>query len=402
MGRCLDQNNGPSIVWGPKRREYQLIKEPVPHILVDSRKELHGWWPGKRECTSERMLVNPYNGCSVGCFFCYSRALPGYFQLFRKKHVVTVFRDFDRVVARQLDSISVAACGYLSPVTDPFQEIEHKYHLSEKLISVFLEHNLPIDFVTKSIVPDCVIRRMAEVDHCFGQISILTPREEIRSRLMARGASTKGLFLQVRKLARSGLHTVCRIDPVIPYVTDRPDDLSLLVRQAADNGANHIIASVLDVPIKMASDVWPVIRTFGEDVARRVRKLYTERIGASQHASINYRRDLFARLRDLCDRHNLTFALCMEYDIRDEKAVGLNREFMTSTNCEGIDIPIYVRRGERFEPIIPCDGACLTCQEPVCGISDLALGRRGWEKPGFTLRDYRRWSREFSLRSRGR
>ncbi|MBC7188792.1 hypothetical protein H5U35_01050, partial [Candidatus Aerophobetes bacterium] len=65
------------------KKEFKVIEKPYPHILLDTKKQLHGWWPGKRECTGERMLINPYNGCQINCFFCYAHAFPGNFQLFR-------------------------------------------------------------------------------------------------------------------------------------------------------------------------------------------------------------------------------------------------------------------------------------------------------------------------------
>ena len=122
-----------SLNVGKQLREFEVMEEPYPHILVSSNKQLHGWWRGKRECTGERMLVNPYNGCSVGCIYCYAKALPAvYFRLFNQQGLVTVFKDFDLVVSEQLDSVSVASCGYLSPVCDPFQQLETRYRLSLK------------------------------------------------------------------------------------------------------------------------------------------------------------------------------------------------------------------------------------------------------------------------------
>ena len=59
---------------GREEKEYELIKEPVPHILVESNKKIHGWSQSytpkhERECTAERLMVNPYNGCSNNCCF---------------------------------------------------------------------------------------------------------------------------------------------------------------------------------------------------------------------------------------------------------------------------------------------------------------------------------------------
>ena len=105
MGRTIRWRTGSGPLAGVR---YNVIEAPTPHILVDSRKELHGWWRGKRECTAERLLINPYNGCTINCFCCYAKALPGYFQLFRQSGVVTVCRDFDRVVARHRGARSEA------------------------------------------------------------------------------------------------------------------------------------------------------------------------------------------------------------------------------------------------------------------------------------------------------
>lgn len=387
---------GRKIRWrtGSGEMDHRVIEAPTPHILVESRKELHGWWRGKRECTSERLLINPYNGCPIDCFCCYAKALPGYFQLFRKHQVVTVCRDFDQVVSRQLDDLRVASCGYLSPVTDPFQPVERHYRLSEKIIAEFVRRNIPIEFITKSHFRPEVVQLLRRQKHSFGQISILTPRETLRRRLMAGGATTEELFGNLSRLAKAGIHAVCRIDPIIPYVTDDATDLFRLARRASDCGARHVVASIMDIPRKLAVEIFHHLSTLGDGLAHRVKKLYRELIGGSLHADLDYRRAVFSCLREECDRLGLTFALCMEYRLEESRAVGLNAEFMSSTNCEGIDIPIYVRSGGQFQPASDCDGACLTCQVPRCGIQDLAMGRPGTARRDYYLRDYRRWSRE--------
>jgi len=376
--------------------------------VIETRKELHGWYKGKRECTAERLLINPYNGCSVNCFYCYARALPGYFEKFHNSGEIFVAKDFDKVVAEQLDSLYVASCGYLSPVTDPFQKINNEYKLSEKIVKVFVERNLPIEVITKCRIPDEVIELMKtqKNGHCFCQVSILTCNDKLREILSPGGDTVDVLFDNIYRAAKNSLHAVCRIDPVLPYITDNKEALTEIVTRSIDCGAKHIVASVLDIPKKIFSYVISKIKEyFGSGVAWDYKRLYVEDIGY-MNAKIEYRYKVFDFLRNLCDKKNITFALCMEYELKkvegttsEFKPVGLNRKYMSSINCEGINIPIYVRKDKYFYPATKedtCYGNCLSCKEALCGIKDLAMGRSENTKKDWTLKDYRRWSHEIT------
>jgi len=387
-----------TVEFGRTSKQFEVIKSPIPHILVESSKELHGWWTGiepygNRECTAEKLLINPYNGCSHNCLFCYSHALGGYFKIFREKGVLAVFKDFDKKVARQLDGLNVASCGYFSPVTDPFQQINEKYQLSEKIIRAFVDRNIPVQFTTKGRISERALKSIKKQEHSFGEVSILTMDEDKRKRLMDGGASTDELVRNIERLADTGIFAVCRIDPIIPYVTDKEEELEVLVRKVVDAGAGHIITSCMDIPGALKFEIYDKFEKRFKIPNWKFERLYTEVLSGRIHAKIEYRRRLFKTMRDICDRNKVTMSLCMEFkSLGGKKVEGLNKEFMSSTNCEGVDTPIYVREGagERFEPVKGCNGNCLNChfsdKVPVCGVLDL-------KKAGaWKLRDYRRWS----------
>ncbi len=394
-----------TLEFGQKSKHFEVVQHPVPHILVDSTKELHGWWNGiepygNRECTAEKLLINPYNGCGHNCVFCYSHALPGYFKLFREQGVVTVFKDFDKRIARQLDGLDVASCGYLSPVTDPFQPINEHYHLSEKIIKAFVDRNIPVQFTTKGRISETALKLIKKHEHSFGEVSILTRDEDKRQRLMAGGASTDELVRNIERLANEDKFAVCRIDPIIPFVTDNPKDLKELVETVVEAGAGHIITSCVDIPLAMKYELYNELeKRFGVP-KQKFARLYTETMSGRLHASIGYRRKLFGMMRAICDENKVTMSLCMEFESLDEKRFkGLNREFMSSHNCEGIDVPLYITTGDgkQFEPLQDCSGNCLQCHfsenAPLCGIPDL-------KKAGaWKLNDYRRWSTLIKERS---
>ena len=425
-----------TITWnvGRKTRRFRVIDYPTPHIVVSSTKQLHGWWPGKRECTGERMLINPYNGCEFSCLYCYANRMDwGYFRLFRQRRVVTVFGDMDLNVKRQLDAIDFASTGYLSPVTDPFQPVEDRYRLSQKIVEAFTERGVPIEVVTKGIVPDTVIRQLAQNPHSFAQVSITTVNESIRKQLSpGHGATTDELFYNLRRISswpseyRDKIHTVCRIDPILPFITDDRQELKQLIRRAKLCGADHIIASCVDLSVTSAKQMFNLFYSINENPKTPYEELFTERMNGTLHANIEYRRELFSFLRNLCIENELSFALCMEFEkcndmssvktasgkMKKVSSRGLNAEFMAGCkNCEGIDIPVYVRdfsggsgeytdisgtRRPRFMPAASCDGACLSCRDSACGVSELAMGANADSRKDFTLCDYRRWSRELA------
>ena len=385
------------------------IKIESPHHVVYSKKEIHGWWSGiepygMRECTSERLLINPYNGCEHHCFFCYAHAFPGYFARFRKSGEITVFEDFDKVVEGQLNKIHVASCGYLSPVTDPFQPINKAYKLTERIMKVLVKRNLPVEVVTKGVISEEAIRLLAAQQDSFAQLSILTLDEEKRRWMMEGGASTDELVKTIERLSNKDIFTVCRVDPVLPYITSGEKELEELIGTVVDAGASHIITSCLDIPRALERVIYGKVESgYGKEMRRRYEQLYVEEMSGRRHARVEYRRKLFGEIKALCDKAKVTMGLCMEFEKMVEggnvRYKGLNQEFMTSRNCEGIDIPIYVRRDgeDTFLPVTGCAGNCLACYQsteaPGCGIEDL-------KKAGaWKLRDYKRWSKLVTARN---
>ncbi len=336
-------------------------------------------------------MLNPYNGCSCGCFYCYTRALPGYFQEFHKKGSVFVFEDFPDLAERQINKLKIGFCGYLSPVTEPFQAVEKHYRYSERLIEIFVKKNLPIEFITKEQVPQRVIDLVSLQQHSFGQVSLVTLKPEL-SRIISGPASPKDLLDNFERMNRQDVYSVCRIDPILPFINDGLDDLKEILTEAGRRGVNHIVVSVLDIPPKIKGFIIAKIkRLFGEKIARQYISLYTEKIGYL-NAAIDYRRRLFSVLRKEADKLGMTFALCMEYESKDGQITGLNREFSSAVNCEGMDTPIYIRRGEKFYPQAGCNGNCLKCETPVCGIEPLAYGKTGMPL-ALKYSDYRKFSK---------
>jgi DNA repair photolyase len=370
----------------------------MSEIIRNERlKGLHGWYPGRRECTAERLLANPYNGCTHDCLACYAAALPG--EGFRRHSAdgsVTAWVNFPAVVAYELDRLDYACALYLSPVADPCQPVEQEMGLTKATIRVATERGLPVDVVTKAVPSPVMMDMMAQNRHSLLQFSIPAADEILRRKLMCGGAIVPELMDGIRRATALGIYTAVRIDPIYPYLTDDSSKLSDIIAIVQDSGARHIITSVLDLPLRTVGRIYEKIAAgWGAGMVERYRSLYSERIGGYLHAREDYRREVFSRVREMATAAGMTFALCMEFRLDETgKPVGMNREFTTCANCEGQATPIYQRKGVGFVPAADCDGACLTCTDAQCGIDELALGKRGVPAKGIRLADWRRWGRK--------
>ncbi len=377
-----DQRQDPNRDQNRNRGQDRTLEHPIRHTKVGAGKTVvHGWYfpfsSGKRECSSERILVNPYNGCSVNCPFCYTRAYRGHFADWNRNGTVTVFEGIDRKLSEELSQLYCASCGYLSPVTEPFQHpLEQEYHLSERCIDAFLDLDLPVEFVTKagSRVPVRLLDRMAEHRYgdCFCQFSVLSLDDSVRACFSPGGSTPDEQLAAAGRSAERGLYTVVRVDPILPGITDGASDLEALVEASKLSGCRHIIASVCDVSVRNMGAILRTVESFSPGAGRLWRKVYTERIGASYHAEEGYRRRVFTLLKGLCGKQGLTFALCMEFS-SPPGCSGMNRHYMTSRVCEGKEVPLYRRASlrEKFKPVGGCDGDCLSCARgtrvAVCG-----------------------------------
>jgi DNA repair photolyase len=196
--------------------------------------------------------LNPYMGCAHRCTFCYVRAFEAradrpwddrYGSSIRvKTNVAEVLR---RELARpswEPDAVAVGAA------TDPYQPAEGRYRLTRACIEAFAEAANPFSIITRGplIVRDVDVlaeaARRARVSVTF---SVPTLNEEIW-RLTEPGTSPPRQRLRaLSRLVDAGVSASVGMAPILPGLSDRPELLEEVVREARAAGATGIWANLL-------------------------------------------------------------------------------------------------------------------------------------------------------------
>ncbi len=384
---------------------YSVFKKPVPHIITHTKSVIHGWSGdaqknGRRACTAERFLLNPYRGCTHRCQYpCYTCAFSSfspYYKLFWEQNIPTVVINFPEVLANELDNpdLKFAAWGYLSPTTDPFQKpLEPHYELTYKIMKIFVERSLGFEFITKNIPGKKVVDLLQDYPYAFAQFTITSNDEDFRKIFEPGSAPYEKRFEAMREFHEAGIPVILRYDPVEPLFNDKEQIIKEVFSRAYEYGARHVIFSISDKNFRYWDMYTNNLEKHGHgNLIEQLKKIYTDKQAGELHTNSNYREKLINKALVIAKEIGLTFALCMEFikDFNTNRFIDLNQKYKTSNNCEGIDTSLFKKNAEgKWFHIRNCDGNCLygNCSN-FCGIADLKKCK------ALKLSDWRKFSKE--------
>jgi DNA repair photolyase len=191
-------------------------------------------------------------GCAHRCTFCYVRAFEAradrpwddrYGASIRvKTNVADVLR---RQLARrswQREPVAVGAA------TDPYQPAEGRYRLTRACIEAFAGAASPFSIITRGplIVRDVDVlveaARRADVSVTF---SVPTLDHEIWRRTEPGTAPPRQRLRALSRLVEAGIDARVGMAPILPGLSDRPELLAEVVREARAAGATGIWANLL-------------------------------------------------------------------------------------------------------------------------------------------------------------
>ena len=160
--------------------------------------------------------INPYVGCFHGCRYCYAtfmKRFTGHTEAWGS--FVDVKVNSPEVLQRQLQR-KARGRVMISSVTDAYQPIEAKYKLTRKCLEVLLEHQFPVDILTKSPLVLRDLDLIKEFKDIEVGVTVTTNDEKIRKVFEPKAPSITARINTLKKLHNNGINTYVFIGPVLP------------------------------------------------------------------------------------------------------------------------------------------------------------------------------------------
>ena len=196
--------------------------------------------------------LNPYMGCVHRCTFCYVRHFERrsdrpsddrYGTSIRvKTNVAEVLRKELARSAWQHEHVAIGAA------TDPYQPAEGHYRLTRACLEVLRDASNPFSIITRGpmIVRDLDVlveaSRRADVSVTF---SVPTVDDEVWRKTEPSTAHPRQRLRALKRLVDAGINARVGMAPILPGISDRPEQLRAVVQAARAAGATGIWANLL-------------------------------------------------------------------------------------------------------------------------------------------------------------
>jgi DNA repair photolyase len=252
--------------------------------------------------------VNPYRGCTHGCVYCFARNTHSYLefdtghdfdtQIVVKVNIGSVLRKEVSVSKWRREHVAMGTN------TDPYQRAEGRYRLMPEIISALTDSGTPFSILTKGTVLardlDLLTAAGSTVSVGLGvSLALLDP--ELQATLEPGTPSPRARLDLVRRIRAAGLPCGVFIAPLLPYLTDTPEQINTLVTELADAGATGI--SGIGLHLRPGAREWffAWLARTRPDLLEPYQRLYSR--GAN--LPVEYRRELSSKVERIAADHGL-------------------------------------------------------------------------------------------------
>jgi DNA repair photolyase len=234
--------------------------------------------------------INPYRGCSHACVYCFARPTHEYLGLDTGK-------DFDSQIVVKINAVELARAE-TSPArwpghpiamgtnTDPYQPAEGRYRLTRGILEVLLERRNPFSVLTKSTLALRDIDLFAEAAREASvtvSFSIGTLDPEVWRDTEPGTPHPLRRVEAIARLHEAGVPTGVLVAPVIPGLSDRPEQIAEVEEACREAGADsvHTIRLHLRPGVKQHFMGW--LSGAHPELTRTYEEMYRDRVYLPRH-----------------------------------------------------------------------------------------------------------------------
>ena len=184
--------------------------------------------------------MNLYRGCPHKCIYCDSRSNCYHienFDIVRGKEKALELLEQELIKKRNKGIIGIGS------MSDTYNPKELKYEQTRGALKLISKYGFGVSIDTKSnlILRDIdLLKEINSKNNVIIKFTITTPKDELSKLIEPNVCVSSERFKAIKILSDNGIFVGIMLNPVLPFITDKEEDIKELVRLASRNGAKFI------------------------------------------------------------------------------------------------------------------------------------------------------------------
>ena len=184
--------------------------------------------------------MNLYRGCSHGCIYCDSRS--------NCYHI----DNFDRVrgkenalyiLEKELSKKRTKGVVGIGSMSDTYNPLEIKYEQTRGTLKLISKYGFGVSIDTKSdlVLRDLdLLKEINSKNNVIIKFTITTPDDRLSKIIEPNVCVSSKRLEAIKILSDNGIFVGIMLNPVLPFITDKEEDIKALVKLASEYGAKFI------------------------------------------------------------------------------------------------------------------------------------------------------------------
>ena len=184
--------------------------------------------------------MNLYRGCSHGCIYCDSRSdcyhIENFDRVKGKENMLHILES--ELLKKRLKG--VVGIGAMS---DTYNPMEIKYEQTRCALQLISKYGFGVSIDTKSdlILRDIdLLKKINQKNSVIVKFTITTPDDRLSKIIEPNVCVSSKRLEAIKTLNDNGIFAGIMMNPVLPFITDKEEDIKKLVRLASEYGAKFI------------------------------------------------------------------------------------------------------------------------------------------------------------------
>ncbi|MHB1294531.1 MAG: SPL family radical SAM protein [Anaerolineae bacterium] len=267
--------------------------------IVASVKSAEAWF-------GARFNMNIYRGCCHGCIYCDSRSdcyQVGDFDTVRAKENALA------LIERELAHKRIHGAVGTGAMSDPYNPFEHDACLTRGALELLDRYRFGITISTKSdlVARDIdLLRRIQGHSLVCVNLTITTVDDALAGVIEPHAPRPTRRLEALRALSEAGIYVGVLLMPILPGITDTPEQIAALVEAVGRTGARFVFAS-MGMTLRSGNREY-----FYEALDRHfpgLKERYQRSYGERYECSAPNHRALWRVFADACQANHLAVAM---------------------------------------------------------------------------------------------